>query len=136
MKIHDVMMKSCFSWFPIVMIAMTVLLYRPGYCAAPNDEDYAPFPDEMSAPVGGIGGVIRNVHYPEIAKKNSIQGKVFLLIYVNENGGADDVKVVKGIGGGCDQAAVTAAKMTKYIPGKIGGKNAKTKLSLAVTFKL
>jgi len=103
---------------------------------APNDEDYAPFAEEMSAPVGGIEGIVKNVHYPDMARKAGVQGRVFILVYVNEHGGVDEVKVVRGIGAGCDEAAVSAAKKAKFVPGKSKGQAIKTKLSLAITFKL
>lgn len=102
----------------------------------PNDEDYLPFAEEMPAPAGGMADVIKNVVYPEIAKKAGIEGKVFVLAYINEKGGVDEVKVVKGIGAGCDEAACTAVKKVKFIPGKSKGENAKVKLSLSINFKL
>lgn len=136
MKAQDVFAKSYLHWVIIAALAFVVLINVPSYCAAPNDEEYAPFAEEMSTPVGGMEGIVKNVHYPDVAKKTGVQGRVFLLIYVNEHGGADDVKVVKGIGAGCDEAAIAAAKKAKYTPGKSKGQSIKTKLSLAVTFKL
>ncbi len=123
-------------WFVIATLMLIALANHPTYSAAPNDEEYAPFAEEMSTPVGGMEGIVKNVHYPDIAKKSGVQGRVFLLIYVNERGGVDDVKVVRGIGAGCDEAAIAAAKKAKYTPGKSKGQSIKTKLSLAVTFKL
>ena len=35
-----------------------------------------------------------------------------------EKGQVDDVKVIKGLGGGCDEAAVRAVKESKFTPGK------------------
>lgn len=102
----------------------------------PNDEEYLPFADEMPAPAGGMAEVIKNVVYPEIAKKAGVEGKVFVLAYINERGGVDDVKVVKGIGAGCDEAACAAVKKSKFNPGKSKGQNAKVKLSLSINFKL
>ncbi|MEJ2616062.1 MAG: energy transducer TonB [Ignavibacteriaceae bacterium] len=65
-----------------------------------------------------------------------VEGKVYLLIYISENGNVDDVKVLKGLGAGCDKAAVNAVKETKFNPGKDNGKAIKVKLSLPITFKL
>jgi len=105
------------------------------FATVPNDDEYAPYADEMPAPVGGMGSLVKNVKYPELAKKVGIEGKVFLLVYINEHGGVDDVKVVKGIGAGCDEAAIAAVKKTKFTPGKSGSTNIKTKLSLALNFR-
>ena len=48
----------------------------------------------------------------------------------------EDVKVVKGIGAGCDEETIEAVKKTKFSPGKSGGKNVKVKMSLQIQFKL
>jgi protein TonB len=58
------------------------------------------------------------------------------LVYINEKGNVDDVKIVKGIGAGCDEAAINAIKGTQFSPGKDKGVPIKTKLSMPVTFKL
>ena len=57
-------------------------------------------------------------------------------MYVNENGDVDDVKVLKGIGAGCDETAVNVIKGTKFNPGKENGIAIKVKLSLPINFKL
>lgn len=101
-----------------------------------QEDPYLAFAEEMPAPVGGLEGVYKKIVYPEIAKKAGLEGKVYLLVYVNENGGADDVKVIKGIGGGCEEAASKVLKDAKYTPGKNKGVPVKVKLSLAITFKL
>jgi protein TonB len=101
-----------------------------------QDEAYAAFAEVMPEPVGGIAGVFKKIVYPEIAKRTNIEGKVYLLIYVNENGGVDDVKVIKSLGGGCDEAAIKAVKESKFNAGKNKGVPLKVKLSMAVTFKL
>jgi len=99
-------------------------------------EAYLPFAEEMPVPNGGLPAIYKNVKYPEIAQKAGIQGKVYLLAFINENGGVDDVKVIKGIGGGCDEAAVVAVKKTKFKAGKNKGKAVKVKFSMAIKFKL
>ena len=62
-----------------------------------------PFAEVMPSPIGGMKAIYENVRYPEIAKNNGIKGKVYLLVFINENGGIDEVKVLKGIGGGCNK---------------------------------
>lgn len=97
---------------------------------------YLAFAEKMPEPVGGLQGIYKLIKYPEIAKKAGIQGKVYVLAFINENGGVDDVKVVKGIGGGCDEATIKAVKQTKFSPAAAEGKNVKVKMSLQIQFKL
>ncbi|QQS35449.1 MAG: energy transducer TonB [Ignavibacteriales bacterium] len=101
-----------------------------------GDEEYLAFAEEMPSPVGGLEAIMKSIVYPSLAKNAGVQGKVFLLAYINERGGVDDVKVVKGIGAGCDEAAVDAVKKNKFNPGKNKGSAVKVKLSLTINFKL
>lgn len=102
----------------------------------PDDAAYLPFAEVMPEPVGGLEALYKKIKYPNIAKQSGLEGKVYLLIYVNESGGVDDVKVVKSLGGGCDEAAIDAVKQTKFNPGKNKGAAVKVKLSLSINFKL
>ncbi|MFZ1291758.1 MAG: energy transducer TonB [Melioribacteraceae bacterium] len=100
-----------------------------------NDE-YLAFAEQMPEPVGGLEGIYKLIKYPELAAKAGVQGKVYVLAFINEDGSVDDVKVVKGIGAGCDEATIEAVKKSKFVAGKSGGKNVKVKMSLQVQFKL
>jgi TonB family protein len=65
----------------------------------------------------------KNHHYPEEARKNNIEGKVMIQFIINADGTPSDFKVIKGIGYGCDEAAVEAfKKMPKWKPAQVGGK--------------
>ncbi len=60
----------------------------------------------------------KHIKYPLNAKKKGIQGTVLVKFIVNKDGSVSDVKVVQGIGGGCDQEAVRVVKlMPKWKPG-------------------
>jgi len=99
-------------------------------------KDYFVAVDEMPSPVGGISVIAKNVHYPEIAKRAGIQGRVFVKAFINENGEVVGVEVLKGIGGGCDQAAINAIVATKFNSGKQKGKPVKVQVSIPILFKL
>ncbi len=100
-----------------------------------NDE-YLAFAEQMPEPVGGLEGIYKSIKYPELAIKSGVQGKVYVLAFINEDGKVEDVKIVKGIGAGCDEAAIDAVKKSKFVPAKSGGKNVKVKMSLQIQFKL
>lgn len=59
-----------------------------------------------------------NVSYPETAKAAGISGKVYITFVVEKDGSITDVKLLRGIGGGCDQEALKAVnKMPRWKPG-------------------
>lgn len=99
-------------------------------------DQYLAFAEVMPEPVGGLGSIYKKIVYPSIAKSAGLEGKVYVLIFIDEKGDVDDVKVVKGIGGGCEEAAISAIKTVKFTPGKNGGVPVKVKLSLPISFKL
>ena len=92
--------------------------------------------EEMPDLIGGLAGLQKSIQYPEIAKKAGVEGKVFLQFVVDENGNVVDPIVTRGIGAGCDEAAIAAILKAKFKPGKQRGKAVKVKMSLPVTFRL
>lgn len=92
--------------------------------------------EEMPEPIGGIGEIQKKIVYPEIAKRAGVEGKVYVLAFVNESGIVTDAKIIKGIGAGCDEAALDAVKKTKFKPGKQRGKAVRVQVSIPVVFKL
>lgn len=103
---------------------------------APGDEEYLAFAEVMPEPVGGIESIYKKISYPEVAKRAGLEGKVYVMAFIGANGSVDDVKVIKGIGGGCDEAVIDAVKTSKFKPASNKGASTKVKLSLAFTFKL
>ncbi len=99
-------------------------------------DSYLAFAQVMPQPVGGLAAIYKHITYPNIAKDAGISGKVYLLIYIDEKGNVGDVKVLKGIGGGCDEAAVAGVKQCKFTPGTNNGQPVKVKLSLPITFEI
>jgi len=102
----------------------------------PGDEEYEIGIEKAPAPVGGNEAIQKNINYPQAALKSKTEGKVYCLALINQNGDVDDVKIVKGLGSGCDEEAVKAIKKTKFTPGQNLGANVKAKLALAIQFKL
>jgi len=78
-----------------------------------------------------------NLNYPEEAKDQGIEGKVFVQFIVSTDGKLTNVAAVKGIGGGCDEEAVRVVmKSLPWIPGLQNGKKVKVRMILPITFKL
>ena len=81
--------------------------------------------------------VASNVKYPQAAIDKNISGRVLVGFVIEKDGSITDVKVVKGIGGGCDEEAVRVVKsMPKWKPGKEKGKAVRVSYMLPITFKL
>lgn len=92
--------------------------------------------EEMPAPIGGIKSIQEKIVYPEIAKRAGVEGKVYILAFVNEQGEVTKAQVIKGIGAGCDEAALNAVLKTRFTPGKQRGKPVKVQVSIPIIFRL
>ncbi|MFH0735826.1 MAG: energy transducer TonB [bacterium] len=86
-------------------------------------------------PIGGIEGIQARVKIPESAKKNNIQGRVFVKAFINLYGDVVKVNLIKGIGNGCDEAVMKAVRQTKFKPGKQKGKYVSVQLTMPITVK-
>ena len=78
-----------------------------------------------------------NIQYPQEAKEKGVQGRVHVNFVVDTDGCIGDVKVLRGIGGGCDEEAVRVVKsMPQWQPGKQRGKAVKVAYTIPFDFKL
>ena len=81
--------------------------------------------------------VAKNVVYPKEAQEKGISGRVFVGFIVEKDGSVSEVKVLRGIGGGCDEESIRVVKaMPKWKPGKQDGKPVRVSYQLPIFFKL
>ncbi|MBU2649876.1 MAG: energy transducer TonB [Bacteroidetes bacterium] len=78
-----------------------------------------------------------NIKYPQMARESGIQGTVYVTFVVERDGSVSDIKVLRGIGGGCDEEAIRVIQsMPKWNPGKQRGKPVRVQYNLPVRFIL
>jgi periplasmic protein TonB len=92
-------------------------------------------------PPGGMSGwnkyLSDNLKYPTQARRMGVEGTVIVVFVINTDGSIQDVEVLRGIGGGCDEEAVKIVKAApKWSPGKQRGKPVRTRMRLPIRFKL
>jgi protein TonB len=92
-------------------------------------------------PPGGMSGwnkyLSDNLKYPTQARRMGVEGTVIVVFVINTDGSIQDVEVLRGIGGGCDEEAVKIVKSApKWEPGKQRGKPVRTRMRLPIRFKL
>jgi len=79
----------------------------------------------------------QHIKYPDAAAAQRIQGTVYLSFVVNEEGSVKDIKVLRGIGGGCDEEAVRVVKlMPKWKPGTQNGVPVSVLFYMPIDFRL
>jgi periplasmic protein TonB len=81
--------------------------------------------------------IAENTKYPEIAKENGIQGKVFVKFVIDQNGRVTNVTVMKGVDLYLDEEAVRVVKtIPNWTPGKQRGKPVPVNYIVPINFKL
>jgi TonB family protein len=81
--------------------------------------------------------LIKNVKYPEQAKKNGTQGKVFVSFTVTKKGKIQNVKVTQSVNAELDAEAVRViSSMPDWNPGLKDGKPVDAEMTVPIQFKL
>ncbi len=97
--------------------------------------------EQPATPPGGMAAfykyVAKEINYPKMARRLHVEGKVYVQFVVDKDGSLTDIKVVKGIGSGCDEEAIRVIKKApKWNPGKQRGRPVRQRMSIPLIFQL
>lgn len=101
-----------------------------------DSENFFVVVEEMPELIGGLAELQRQARYPEMARKAGIQGRVIVQFVVNEEGKVENPRVIRGIGGGCDEEALRVVRNATFKPGRQRGKPVRVQSSLPIVFQL
>jgi periplasmic protein TonB len=77
----------------------------------------------------------QNINYPPQAKQKKIHGTVYISFIVEKNGSISNIKLLRGIGYGCDEEAVRVVNsMPKWSPGKQNGVAVRVQIVIPLVF--
>lgn len=101
----------------------------------------APAPDNEPIQVGGAVKKPEPLHQPpprytEVARRANVQGVVVLQAVIDERGNVTDVRVLRGLPMGLEQAAIDAVRTWRYRPATLHGRPMKVYFNLTVNFQL
>ncbi|UOE48939.1 TonB family protein [Mucilaginibacter sp. SMC90] len=90
---------------------------------------------------GGINAfgkfLMTNIRYPKEAHDKNIQGRVIATFVVEKDGALSDIKILRGIGYGCDEEALRVLKLSpEWKPGIQNGKPVRVQYSVPISFTL
>ncbi|HZY38532.1 MAG TPA: energy transducer TonB [Mucilaginibacter sp.] len=81
--------------------------------------------------------LVKNLRYPAAARENNTEGRVIVTMVVEKDGSLSQVKVVRGIGDGCDDEAVRLVKLSSpWKPGMQNGRAVRVMYAVPVSFTL
>ncbi len=86
--------------------------------------------------IGGLEALYSKVKYPELARKSGITGTVVVEFIVNKKGEVVSPKIIRGIGGGCDEEVLKVIQSMRFSPGVQNGTIVKVRMAQSVKFRL
>lgn len=122
-------------------------LYKEGKLVKGNlysiegiEVEHSDFIMEATYPGGNnelIAFLVKNLKYPKKAKKNNVEGKVYVKFRIDDKGRITDAKVVKSVDDELDEEALRVVnKMPKWSPYIMDGEIMATYFMLPVSFTL
>ena len=97
--------------------------------------------EQMPEFLGGVEELSKflktNIHYPQLAREDGTNGTVYVTFVVNKTGKISNIKILRGIGSGCDEEAVRVIRMMPdWKPGKQNGAAVPVQFNLPIKFDL
>ena len=79
--------------------------------------------------------IVQHVQYPKEALDNGISGVVYVTFVVEKDGSIGGTKILRGIGGGCDEEALrVVSSMPNWTPGMQRGVPVRTQYNIPIRF--
>lgn len=128
-----------------LLLLSAILLTNMAFCqeekkVSVDDEVFVVVEEQAEFP-GGLDSMYayiqKNLVYPEKAKAEGIEGRVFVTFTIEKDGSISNILIKRAIGGGCEEAAVEMIKnMPKWKPAKQRGKPVRCQFNLPIKFEL
>lgn len=81
--------------------------------------------------------IASHLNYPAEARQQNIQGKVILTFNIEKDGSLSNIKVARGLGGGCNEEVLRVLKLSpKWIPGQAYGIPIRIGYTMPISFTL
>jgi len=109
---------------------------------AKNESQVFSVVDEMATPVFGFDALYENlghiIQYPEQARKNGVEGKIYIEFVVQTDGTLSDIKLIRGVDDDIDTEALRAfyQLQAKWNPAIHQGQLVKMRMTMPIVFSL
>jgi protein TonB len=101
-----------------------------------NEDNIVEFLEFMPEIKGGLNELYSKINYPKAAQVAGIEGRVAVEFIVNDKGEVTNPRIIRSIGGGCDEEVLRVIKLMKFTPGIQNGRFVKVRMRQSVKFEL
>jgi TonB family protein len=142
------MNRKCVSLFAALCLLTLGAIAQADSARAPKTADAVVAPVEVFTFVermpefpGGDQAMMmylqQNIYYPDSARNQGVQGKVFVRFVVADDGSVRNPEIVRGVHPALDAEALRVVReMPRWSPGMQNGKNVNVFFTLPITFRL
>lgn len=101
-----------------------------------NDLQTAPRPIFTNENISLSGFIAANLHYPEDAIKQNLNGVVKVGFIVEPHGKVSNLHIIKSLGAGCNEETIRLVNLLKWTPGTYEHLAVRTRMTLSIVFSL
>lgn len=116
-----------------ISVEMTMPVSFRGQNNAPDLYDFL---DQVPVLLGSMESLIKEIQYPERARRAHLEGRVTVAFIVDVNGVVRLPTVTQSLGAGCDEEALRAIQLARFAPGRFDGVPVNVITSLTFVFTL
>lgn len=77
-----------------------------------------------------------NLEYPSVAKQQGLEGSIVMSFIVEPDGRTSNIRIKKGVGGGCNEEATRVIGLSKWRPARKDGKYVRFRMYYTMVFSL
>lgn len=114
-------------------IEMTMPVAFRGYDNLPDLSDFL---DQIPILLGSMESLVKEIRYPERARRASLEGQVTVAFIIDKDGHVRFPTVIRGLGAGCDEEVLRAVQLARFLPGQLKGVPVNVITSLTFVFTL
>jgi TonB family protein len=77
-----------------------------------------------------------NLEYPVVARQQGLEGTVTMSFVIEPDGRVSNIRIKKGVGGGCNEEAIRVIALTHWKPAQKSGKYVRFRMYYSMLFKV
>jgi len=85
---------------------------------------------------GGLASLTKEARYPDEARRQGVQGRVYVKAVVNKDGTVREANVIRGLGAGADREALRVVRDAQFNPATYNGEPVPARKTVWIQFKL
>lgn len=92
--------------------------------------------EQMPEMIGGLAALLKDLKYPELARKAEVEGTVVVVVIIDKEGKPESARIIKSVTEVLDKAAVEAVLKQQFTPARQRNRPVRVEMAIPVHFRL